>query len=124
MTDDPSLESTEGAFGRVPDDIEVPRRPRRPIQGFVPGVSIASHGSVAVFGHATRQNLDEIIQDKRIVQKGDRGAPGSKIFMTNRSTATQALPIKFSRSFHLQSKNAAGKREQPEGQAYQRGVCL
>ena len=67
MTNDPSLESTEGAFGRVPDDIEVPRCPRRPIQGSVTGASIASHGSVAVFGRATCRTLDETIQDKVIV---------------------------------------------------------
>ena len=67
MADNPSLESTEGAFGRVPDDIEVPRRPRRPIQGSVAGASIAFHSSVAVFGHATHRTLDEIIQDKVIV---------------------------------------------------------
>ena len=112
MVDDPSLESTEGAFGRIPDDIEVPRHPRRLIQGSVAGASIASHGSVTGFGHATRRTLDKIIQDKVIVQTGDRGAPGLKIFVTNWSAATQALPIKFLGSFHLQSKNAAGKNNQ------------
>ncbi len=95
MADEHSLECTEGAFGRVPDDIEVPQRPRRPIQRSVAGASIVSHGSVAVFGRATRCTLDKIIQDEVIVQKGDRRAPGSKNFVTNWSAATQALPIKF-----------------------------
>jgi hypothetical protein len=121
MADEHSLESIEGAFGRIPDDIEVTQHPRRPIEGSVDGASIASHGSVAVFGRATRHTLDEIIQDELIVQKGDHVAPGLKIFVTNRSAATQALPIKFRRSFHLQLKNAADK---PEGQSYPRGVCL
>jgi hypothetical protein len=88
-----SVES-EGAFGRFPVDIEVQQRPRRPMQGSVAGASIVSHGSVAVFGRAIRHTLDEIIQDEVIVRKGNRGAPGSKIFVTNRSAATQALPIK------------------------------
>ena len=70
MVDKHSLESTEGAFGCVPDDIEVPRCPQRPIQGSVAGASIASHCSVAVFGRATHRTLDKIIQDKVIVQKG------------------------------------------------------
>ena len=64
------------------------------MQGSVAGASIVSHGSVAVFGHAIHRTLDKIIQDEVIVRKGNRGAPGSKIFVTNRSAATQALPIK------------------------------
>ncbi len=67
MADKHLLESTEGAFGRFPDEIEVPRRPWRPIQGSVAGASIASHGSVAVFGRATHHTLDQIIQDEVIV---------------------------------------------------------
>ena len=35
-----------------------------------------------------------------------------RFFVTNWSAATQALPIKFLGSFHLQSKNAAGKNNQ------------
>jgi hypothetical protein len=64
------------------------------MQGSVAGASIALHGSVAVFGRAIRCTLDKIIQDEVIVRKGNRAAPGSKIFVTNRSAATQALPIK------------------------------
>jgi hypothetical protein len=122
MADEHTLES-EGAFGSVPDDIEVPRRPRTPIQGSVAGASIASHGSVAVFGRATRRTLDKIIQDEVIVRKGDRGAPGLKIFVTNRSAATQALPIKFLGSFHLRSKNAAGENNQKAKHIQEEFVC-
>jgi hypothetical protein len=91
-------EESEGAFGRVPDDIQVLRLPRRPmqVQGSVAGTSISSsHGSVAVFGRAIRCTLGKIIQDEVIVWKGECGAPGSKLIVTNRSTATQVLQIKF-----------------------------
>ena len=95
MMDENSVES-EGAFGRLPDDIQVLRRPRRPMQGSVAGTSISSsHGSVAVFGRAIRCTLGKIIQDEVIVWKGECGAPGSKLIVTNRSTATQVLQIKF-----------------------------
>ena len=74
--------------------------------------SIIFFGSAAVFGCATRCTLDEIIQDKVIVQKGNRGVPGSEIFVSNRTAATQALPVKFLGSFHLLSKNASGENNQ------------
>ena len=51
----------------------------------------------------------EIEQDEVVVRKGDRGLPGSKIYVANRIAATQSLLSKFLGSFHLQSKNAAGK---------------
>ncbi len=76
-----------------------------------------------VFGRATHCTLDKINQDELIVRKGDCGAPGSKIFMTNRSAATQALPIKFLGSFHLQSKNAAGKNNQKAKHIQEECVC-
>ncbi len=123
MAGDPSLESTEGAFGRVPDYIEVPRCSQRPIQGSVAGASITSHGSVTVFGRATRCTLEEIIQDEVIVRKGDCGAPGLKIFVTNRSAETLALPINFLGSFHLQSKNAAGENNQKAKHIQEEFVC-
>jgi hypothetical protein len=88
MMDENSVES-EGAFGRLPDDIQVLRSPRRPMQ-----IS-SSHGSVAVFGRAIRCTLGKIIQDEVIVRKGECGASGSKLIVTNRSTATQVLQIKF-----------------------------
>ena len=55
----------------------------RPPALSVDGASITSCGSAAVFGHATCCTLNETIQDKVIVQKGDRGVPGLKIFVSN-----------------------------------------
>ncbi len=122
MVDKHSLESTEGAFGNVPDDIEVPQRPQRPIQWFVAGASIVSHGSVAVFGRATHRTLDKIIQDKVIVQKG----------IVEHQVWRFLWPIgplrpRLSQSSSLGLPSAIKKRswrEQPEGQAYPREVCL
>jgi hypothetical protein len=54
----------------------------------------------------------EIEQDKVVVRKEDRGLPGSKVYVANRITETQSLSSKFLVSFHLQSKNAAGKNVQ------------
>ncbi len=54
----------------------------------------------------------EIEQDKVVVRKGDRGLPGLKIYVANKIAATQSLLSKFLDSFHLQSKNAAGKNVQ------------
>ena len=74
--------------------------------------SVTTMGSVAVFGRANRRTLDEIVQDEVIVRKGDRGAPGSKLFVANRLAATQALSVKFLGLVHLLSKNAAGANVQ------------
>ena len=120
--DENSVDS-EGALGRVPHDIEVQQRPRRPMQGSVAGASIALHGSVAVVGPVIHRTLDKIIQDEVIVGKGDHGAPGLKIFVTNWSAATQALPINFLGSFHLQSKNAAGENNQKATHIQEEFVC-
>ncbi len=46
------------------------------------------------------------------MHKGDQGLPGSKIYVANRIAATQSFSSKFLGSFHLQSKNAAGKNVQ------------
>ncbi len=46
------------------------------------------------------------------MRKGDRGLPGSKIYVANRIAATQSFSSKFLGSFHLQSKNAAGEKVQ------------
>jgi hypothetical protein len=54
----------------------------------------------------------EIEQDEVIVRKGNCGLPGSKIHVANPNAATQSLSSKFLGSFHLQSKNAAGKNVQ------------
>ncbi len=59
-----------------------------------------------------RCTLLEIEQDKVIVRKGDRGLPGSKVYVANRIAATQSLLSKFLGFFHLQSKSAAGKNVQ------------
>ncbi len=46
------------------------------------------------------------------MRKGNHGLPSSKIYVANRIAATQSLSSKFLDSFHLQSKNAAGKNVQ------------
>jgi hypothetical protein len=73
---------------------------------------VASQGSAAVFQQRARCTLLDIEQDKVIVCKGNRGLPGSKVYVANRIAATQSLLSKFLGSFHLQSKNAAGKNVQ------------
>jgi hypothetical protein len=79
----------------------------------VPGEStVSTNNSVAVFGRANHRTLEEIVLDEIIVQKEDRGTPGSKIFVSNRLAATQGLSIKFLGSIHLLSKNAAGENMQ------------
>ena len=113
-------------LGDIPEDInvypfqgQVPLYPlpeflraARPPAQSVAGASITSRGSAAVFGRSTRRTLDQIIQDKVIVLKGNWGVPGLKIFGSNQTAATQALPFKFLGSFHLLSKNAAGENNQ------------
>ena len=84
----------------------------RPAARPASGGSVTSHGSAAVFGRVTRCALEEIIQDKVIVQKGDQGTPGLTILVSNRTAATQGLQVKFLGSFHLLSKNAAGENNQ------------
>ncbi len=46
------------------------------------------------------------------MRKGNRGLPSLKIYVANWIAATQSLSSKFLGSFHLQSKNAAGKNVQ------------
>ncbi len=70
---------------------------------------VASQGSAAVFQWRARRTLLEIEQDVVVVRKGDRGLPGSKVYVANWIAATQSLSKKFLGSFHLQSKNAAGE---------------
>ena len=93
-------ESIQESWGGVPEDITIG------------GVSVASQGSAAVFQQRARRTLLEIEQDEVIVCKGKRGLPGSKEYVTNRIVATQSLLSRFLGSFHLQSKNAAGKNVQ------------
>ena len=73
---------------------------------------MASQGTAAVFQQRARCTLLEIEQDKVVVCKCNRGLPGSKVYVTTQTTATQSLTSKFLGSFHLQSKNAAGKNVQ------------
>ena len=73
---------------------------------------MASQGSAAVFQQRARHTLLEIDQDELVVCKGDCGLPGLKVFVANQIAATQSLLSKFLGSFHLQSKNAAGKNIQ------------
>jgi hypothetical protein len=73
---------------------------------------VASQGSAAVFQQRARCTLLEIERDEVVVHKGDCGLPGSKVYVANRIAATQSLSSKFLGSFHLQSKNAAGKNVQ------------
>ncbi len=73
---------------------------------------VASQGSAAVFQQRACRTLLEIEQDEVVVRKGNRGLPGSKIYVANRIAATQSLSRKFLGSFHLQSTNAAGKNVQ------------
>ena len=97
-----------GVLGRVPGHVQF-----RQDQGSVGGASVAaSLGSAAVFQNRTRRTLVQIQQDEVVVRKEDRGVPGSKIYVSNRTAATRSLSIKFLGSFHLQSKNAAGENLQ------------
>ena len=73
---------------------------------------MASQGSTAVFQQRERCTLLEIEQEKVVVCKGDPGLPSLKVYVANRIAATQSLSSKFLGSFHLQSKNAAGKNAQ------------
>ena len=109
----------QGAQGGVPADIVIDlpafilRRNQAPRgDDSVGGVSVASQGSAAIFQQRARRTLLEIEQDEIIVRKADRGAPGSKVYVTNRIGATQSLSSKFLGSFHLQSKNADGENVQ------------
>jgi len=104
MDDDSFQDSRRG----VPGDIRVPQEDAT----VATAPSVASQGSAAVFQRRARCTLLEIEQDKVVVRKGDRGLPGSKIYVANRIAATQSLSSKFLGSFHLQSKNAAGENVQ------------
>jgi hypothetical protein len=105
MADDDSLQDSRRG---VPGDIRILREDAT----VATAPSVASQGSAAVFQRRARRTLLEIEQDEVVVRKGDRGLPGSKIYVANRIAATQSLSSKFLGSFHLQSKNAAGKNVQ------------
>jgi hypothetical protein len=104
MADDDSLQDSRRG---VPGDIQILREDAT----VATAPSVASQGSAAVFHRRARCTLLEIEQDEVVVRKGDRGLP-AKICVANRIAATQSLSSKFLGSFHLQSKNAAGKNVQ------------
>ncbi len=105
MADKDSLQdSRRGVLG----NIQIPQEDAT----VATAVLVASQGSMVVFQQRARRTLLEIEQDKVFLRKGDRGLPGSKVYVENQITATQSLSSKFLGSFHLQSKNAAGKNVQ------------
>jgi hypothetical protein len=105
MADDDSLQDSKR---NVPGNIRIPREDAT----VATAALVASQGSAAIFQLRTRCTLLEIEQDKIVVRKGNRGLPGLKIYIANQIAATQSLSSKFLGSFHLQSKNAAGKNVQ------------
>ncbi len=105
MMDDDSLQDSQRG---VPGNIQILREDAT----VATAALVASQGSAAVFQQRARCTLLEIEQDEVVLRKGDRGFPGSKIYVANRIAATQSLSSKFLGSFHLQSKNAAGKNVQ------------
>jgi hypothetical protein len=105
MMDDDSLQDSQRG---VPGNIRILREDAT----VATAASVASQGSAAVLQQRAHCTLLEIEQDKVVMRKGDRGLPGSKVYVANRIAATQSLSSKFLGSFHLQSKNAAGKNVQ------------
>jgi hypothetical protein len=105
MADEDSLQDSQRG---VPGNIQIPQE-----DATVATVAlVASQGSAAVFQQRAHCTLLEIEQDKVVVRKGDRGLPGSKVYVANWITVTQSLSSKFLGSFHLQSKNTAGENVQ------------
>ncbi len=102
MPDDESLQDSRRG---VPGNIRILQEDTT----VATAASVASQGSAAVFQQRACCTLLEIEQNKVVVRKGDCGLPGSKVYVANRIAATQSLSSKFLGSFHLQSKNAAGK---------------
>jgi hypothetical protein len=90
MADDDSLQDSRRG---VPGNIQI-------LQEDTTVATVASQGSAAIFQQRARCTLLEIEQDEVIVRKGDRGLPGSKIYVANWITATQSLLSKFLGSFH------------------------
>jgi hypothetical protein len=105
MMDDYSLQDSQRG---VPGNIRIPQEDAT----VATAASVASQGSAAVFQQRARRTLLEIEQEEVVMRTGNRGLLGSKIYVANRIAATQSLSCKFLGSFHLQSKNAAGKNVQ------------
>ncbi len=102
MADEDSLQDSQRDVAR---NIQIPQEDAT----VATAASVASQGSAAIFQQRACRTLLEIEQDKVVMRKGDCGLPGSKVYVANQITATQSLSSKFLGSFHLQSKNAAGK---------------
>ncbi len=94
MADEDSLQDSQSG---VPGNIQIPQEDAT----VATAALVASQGSAAVFQQRTCCTLLEIEKDKVVVRKGDRGLPGSKVYVANRITATQSLSSKFLGSFHL-----------------------
>jgi hypothetical protein len=105
MADEDSLQDSQRG---IPGNIQIPQEDAT----VVTAASVASQGSAAAFQQRAHCTLLEIEQDKVAARKGDCGLPGSKVYVANWIAATQSLSSKFLGSFHLQSKNAAGKNVQ------------
>ncbi len=105
MADDDSLQDSRRG---VPGNIWILREDAT----VATAALVASQGSTAIFQQRARCTLLEIEQDKVVLCKGNCWLPGLKIYVANRIAATQTLSSKFPGSFHLQSKNAAGKNVQ------------
>jgi hypothetical protein len=105
MMDDDSLQDSQRG---VPGNIQIPQEDAT----VATAALVASQGSTAIFQQRACCTLLEIEQDVVVVHKGNRGLPGSKIYVANWIAATQSLSSKFLGSFHLQSKNAAGENVQ------------
>jgi hypothetical protein len=105
MMDDDSLQDSQRG---VPGKIQILQEDAT----VATAALVASQGSTAIFQRRARCTLLEIEQDKVVMRKGNHGLPCLKIYVANRIAATQSLSSKFLGSFHLQSKNAAGKNVQ------------
>ncbi len=105
MADEDSLQDSQRG---VPRNIQIPQEDAT----LATAASEASQGSAAIFQQRAHCTLLEIEQDEVVMRKGDCGLPGSKVYVANRIAATQSLLRKFLGSFHLQSKNSAGKNVQ------------
>ncbi len=102
MADEDSLQDS---WRGEPGNIQIPQEDAT----VATAALVASQGSAAIFQQRACCTLLEIEQDEVVVRKGDHGLPGSNVYVANRIAAIQSLLSKFLGSFHLQSKNAAGK---------------
>jgi hypothetical protein len=82
MVDDDSLQDSQRG---VPGNIQILQEDAT----VATAASAASQSSTAVFQQRAHCTLLEIEQDEIVVCKGNRGLPGSKIYVANRIAATQ-----------------------------------